>query len=74
MMMTRSGSVVPRWIATTLITSVGLGMRGRAVTVSPGRTISRQPPHSRLMVWNSRSTQRRAAPTPRVSEPVSDRV
>ena len=45
MITTRLGSVVPRWIAKTLVTLVGLGTR-RPVTISDGLAIVRQPPHA----------------------------
>ncbi len=73
MTITRSGSVVPRWIASTSITSVGLGTR-RPVTVSAGVSTVRHPPQSLDMAANSAATQRRAAPMPRVGDLVSDRV
>jgi hypothetical protein len=46
MMTTRFGSVVPRWIAKTFLTRVGVGTR-RPVTVSEGVTIWRQLPQAR---------------------------
>jgi hypothetical protein len=46
MITTRFGSVVPRWMAKTFLTRVGVGMR-RPVTVSDGVAIVRQPPQAR---------------------------
>jgi hypothetical protein len=71
---TRSGSVVPRWMASTSITSVGLGMRVVPETICEGVSIIRQPPQSLEMAWNSDATQRRAAPIPRVGDLVSESV
>ena len=45
MITTRSGSVVPRWMASTSWMMAGLGTRA-PVTVSSGVTISRQPPQA----------------------------
>ena len=73
MMMTRFGSPAPRWMATTLTISVGVGMRG-PVTVSDGVTMVRQPLQARLTPSSSACAQRRAAPMPRVSDRVSDMV
>src|SRR5687767_13258892 len=61
-------------MATTFSTTVGLGMRGGRVTVSRGRTISRQPSHWRERFRNSRSVQFKAAPMPRVGWSRDDKV
>jgi hypothetical protein len=45
MITTRFGSVVPRWIAKTLVTLVGAGTR-RPVTTSEGVAIVRHPPQA----------------------------
>ena len=45
MITTRSGSVVPRWMASTSWITEGVGTRV-PVTVSSGVTISRQPPQA----------------------------
>ena len=71
--MTRSGSVLPRLIATTSITSVGLGVR-LPVNTCEGVTTSMQPPQSFEIASKRDFTQRRAAPMPRVSDFVSDSV
>ena len=73
MTMTRAGSVVPRWIATMSMTSVGCGRRS-PVKVCAGVTICRQPPQSLENVSKRDFTQRRAAPIPRVADFVSDSV
>ena len=70
----RSGSEVPRWIATMLTTLVGPGTRGSPSNTSATSSTSRQPPHSCEMRSNSERTHRRAAPMPRVGERVSLRV
>jgi hypothetical protein len=46
MITTRSGFVVPRWIANTFVTLVGVGTR-RPVTTSEGVAIVRQPRQAR---------------------------
>ena len=53
--------------------AVGLGMRS-PVIIWLGVTISRQPEQSRLIRSKRLWVQRRAAPMPRVSDTVSDRV
>lgn len=73
MITTRPGSVVPRWMAITSWTTVGLGTRS-PVTVWSGVTNSRQPAHRPPIASNRPFAHRRAAPMPRVSEAVSDRV
>src|SRR5690348_5045403 len=71
---TRSGSVVPRWIATISITSAPpFGMRG-PVNDCAGFTTSMQPLQPLEMSLNCAATQRRAAPIPRVFEVVVERV
>src|SRR6185437_9920280 len=71
---TRFGSDVPRWIATTSITSApALGMRS-PVNTWEGFTISRQPLQPFEISWNCAATQRRAAPMPRVFEVVVESV
>src|SRR6185312_14448826 len=71
---TRFGSDVPRWIATTSITSApALGMRS-PVNTCEGVTISRQPLQPFEIVSNCDATQRRAAPMPRVFEVVVESV
>ena len=49
----RFGNTLPRWIAITLTTSTGSGMRGSPDTVSPTSMTSRQPPHCAEMRSNS---------------------
>ena len=73
MRMTRPGSLVPFWMARMSITSVGLGTR-RPVNISEGVSTVRQPPQSLDICVNCEATQRRAAPMPRVSDLVSERV
>src|SRR5581483_4706892 len=71
---TRSGSVCPRWIATTSITSTPFfGVRS-PVNTFDGVTTSRQPPQSLEISSNLDFTQRRAAPIPRAFAFVSDSV
>src|SRR5581483_10883095 len=71
---TRSGSVCPRWIATTSITSTPFfGVRS-PVNTFDGVTTSRQPPQSLEISSNLDFTQRRAAPIPRAFDFVSDSV
>ncbi len=70
---TRFGSDVPRWIATISMTCVGCGTRF-PVTVWAGVSICRQPPQSLEKVAKRDCTQRRAAPMPRWSDLVSDKV
>ena len=70
---TRFGSPVPRWIATTSITSVGVGNLGPLKTCA-GVTTSRQPPHCCDRSAKRCFTHWRAAPMPRVLEAVSDMV
>jgi hypothetical protein len=73
MMMTRFGSVVPRWMPSTFHTLVGCGMR-RPVTTSDGSAMVMQPPHSRPIRRNSSAVQRSDAPMPRVGWFCSDKV
>ncbi len=73
MITTRPGSPVPRWIASTSITSVGVGTRSPWTTWE-GVRMSRQPPQPRPISAKRAATQRRAAPMPRVSDFVSDKV
>src|SRR6185437_11637356 len=71
---TRFGSDVPCWIATTSITSApASGMRS-PVNTWDGFTISRQPLQPFEIVSNCDATQRRAAPMPRVFEVVVESV
>jgi hypothetical protein len=70
----RSGSRVPRWMASPLTTSVGSGIRGTPEITSLTVITSRQPAQSADILLNSSSIQRRAAPIPRVSDTVSESV
>src|SRR4249919_1207631 len=71
---TRSGSLVPRWMATTFMTSTpSFGVR-LPVNTCDGVTISRQPPQSFEIASKRDFTQRRAAPMPRALDLVSDKV
>src|SRR5580692_12870221 len=71
--MTRSGSVVPLWMATTSTMGAGLGTRA-PVTVCEGVTTERQPPQSRPICSNRACAKVRAAPMPRFGDAVSERV
>ncbi len=64
---TSFGRSVPRWIATTLQTLVGVGTR-RPVTVSQVRIVSSP------VFFSSASVQARAAPMPRFGSVCDDRV
>ncbi len=68
---TRSGSVVPRWMASTSAMTVGWENRW-PVKVCSGVSIWRQPAQLLDSASNWAAIQRRAAPTPRVSEVVSE--
>ncbi len=70
---TRFGSAVPGSTASTSMISVGLGMRSPETT-SVGVSMRRHPPQPAPMASKRAFTQRRAAPMPRVSEVVSERV
>ena len=73
MMITRLASLLPRWIAITSTTSVACGTRA-PLTICDGVSTSRQLPQSLERLAKRAATQRRAAPIPRVSDRVSDKV
>ena len=64
-----AGSITP-----TLAISVGRGTRGPTSAVKTSSNATSREPGSAVRAWVSSSSQRRAAPMPRVSEDVMDRL
>lgn len=73
MMMTRSGALVPRWIASTSMKAVEVGTRV-PVKFSDGVSMVRQLPQPALISVKRLFTQACAAPMPRVVELLPERL